>query len=115
MVEQPHTQTAEALLQLLQGSEQGISEQQVVERQRELGLNRLPHPPGRSLVALFIRQFFSPLIYVLLFAALLSIGLGHTFDALFIAAVLLLNAVIGSAQERSAEKSADNKRTTADR
>ncbi|MBT3308922.1 MAG: HAD-IC family P-type ATPase [Gammaproteobacteria bacterium] len=107
MVEQPHTQTAEALLQLLQGSEQGISEQQVVERQRELGLNRLPHPPGRSLVALFIRQFFSPLIYVLLFAALLSIGLGHTFDALFIAAVLLLNAVIGSAQERSAEKSAD--------
>ncbi len=40
------------------------------------------------------------------FAALVSLSLGHYFDAIFIAAVLLINATIGTVQEHSAEKSA---------
>jgi Ca2+-transporting ATPase len=55
-------------------------------------------------VAVFLRQFLSPLIYVLVAAAAVSIAVGHYADAGVIATVLLLNAVIGYAQETRAER-----------
>jgi len=54
----------------------------------------------------FLHQFKSAFIYVLLVAAIVSFGLGHTVNALFIIAVLLLNATIGTVQEYSAERAA---------
>jgi len=52
-----------------------------------------------------LRQFRSPLIYILGVAALVSIAIGEPTDAAFIAAVLGLNALIGGYQEWRAEKS----------
>jgi magnesium-transporting ATPase (P-type) len=54
----------------------------------------------------FLRQFVSPLIYVLALAALVSLLIQEWHDAGFIAAVLLLNAVIGTIQEYSAQRAA---------
>jgi magnesium-transporting ATPase (P-type) len=54
-----------------------------------------------------LRQFASPLIYVLLVAAAVSLAIGHGTDAAFIFAVLALNAAIGAVQEHAAERSAD--------
>ena len=54
----------------------------------------------------FARQFKSPLIYLLVAAAVVSLGIGAFDDVLFIAAVLLINAVIGTTQEWRAERSA---------
>ena len=53
---------------------------------------------------MLLRQFVSPLIAVLLLAALLSLAVGDRKDALFIAAVLLLNALVGGLQEWRAER-----------
>jgi magnesium-transporting ATPase (P-type) len=72
----------------------------------EYGRNRLPEPPLPGPVAVFLRQFRSPFIYILLVAALASLALGQRANAVFILAVLLLNAVIGSIQEFSAQRSA---------
>jgi P-type Ca2+ transporter type 2C len=55
----------------------------------------------------FFRQFLSPLIYILLIAAVVSVALPEWSDAIFIFAVLLINAVIGTIQEYSAERSAE--------
>ena len=55
---------------------------------------------------MFIRQFASPLIYVLVAAAAVSVAIGHGTDAAFIFVVLLINAVIGAAQEYAAQRSA---------
>jgi magnesium-transporting ATPase (P-type) len=55
----------------------------------------------------FFRQFLSPFIYILLGAAALSSFLSDWADAGFIGVVLLLNAVIGTVQEYSAERSAE--------
>jgi len=55
---------------------------------------------------LFLRQFRSPLIYLLLAAALVSLAVGEQTDAGFIAAVLLINAATGTFQEHRAEASA---------
>ncbi len=106
MIDTPHSITIEQLLEQLDSGDTGLGSQQVKSRLSEVGLNRLPEPPGVSLFTILLRQFTSPLIYVLLLAALVSLGLGHTTDAIFIFGVLLINTVIGTLQEHSAERSA---------
>ena len=51
---------------------------------------------------LFLRQFLSPLIYVLIAAAMISLALGEVRDAIFILIVLLANGLVGTVQEYSA-------------
>lgn len=75
-------------------------------RQREFGANRLPRKRRSGVVRVFLRQFRDPLIYVLLAAAIVSLAIGNLADAAFIAAVLLLNAGLGTFQEYRAESAA---------
>lgn len=84
----------------------GLTEQEAARRLRECGRNRLPEVKPPALWLVFLRQFLSPLIYVLLAAAGVSLIVGDERDALFIFFVLLLNAAIGAAQEYSAERAA---------
>jgi P-type Ca2+ transporter type 2C len=56
--------------------------------------------------SLIFRQFLSPLIYIFLIAAVVSVALQEWSDAIFIF-VLLINALIGTIQEYSAERSAE--------
>ncbi|WP_373047121.1 cation-translocating P-type ATPase [Vulgatibacter sp.] len=97
--------TAQALADLESG-EAGITEAEVLRRRERYGPNRLPEEKRASLLRLFLSQFASPLIYVLLIAAAVAIWAGEWADALFIGIVLLVNAVIGTAQESHAETSA---------
>jgi len=89
-----------------QGKQQGITSGQAVERLLEYGSNTLPErqPPG--LLRIFFCQFKSPFVYVLFAAAVVSWGLGQTVNSFFIFVVLLINALIGTAQEFSAERAA---------
>jgi len=66
-----------------------------------------PRTPSHQCGHLFLRQFLSPLIYILLLAAVVSLMLQEISDAAFIFAVLLINALIGTVQEYSAERSAE--------
>ncbi len=82
----------------------GLSDAEASERLRRFGPNRLDPPAPPSIGAVALRQFQSPLIYVLLAAAAVALALGELTDAAFIAAVLLLNAAIGFANEFRAER-----------
>mgnify|MGYP006265889383 CR=1 FL=1 len=84
----------------------GLSSAEAAEKLGEFGPNRLPEPPLPGVVALFIRQFLSPFIYILLAAAIVSFALGQNPSGVFIVVVLLLNAVIGTVQEVSATRAA---------
>ena len=84
----------------------GLSSAEAAARLAANGPNALPEVPGPTLVVLFLKQFLSPLIYLLLAAALVSVFLGDLEDATFIAAVLLVNGIIGTAQEYSAGRAA---------
>ena len=75
-------------------------------RLAQYGANSLPEPRHAGPVRIFLRQFANPLIYLLLFAGLLSLTLGDRWDAWFIFGVLTLNAVIGGFQELKADASA---------
>jgi magnesium-transporting ATPase (P-type) len=90
----------------VQSDIEGLSEDEAAERLKEFGRNSLPErePPG--IATIFLHQFFSPLIYILLAAGSLSLLIGEITDAIFIFAVILLNAGLGTFQEWKAEKSA---------
>ncbi len=88
------------------GPRTGLSMAEAAARLARHGPNRLPEPPPPSLALTFLRQFLSPFIYILIVAAVVSLAIGQMPSAIFIAAVLLLNAVIGAAQEYSAQRSA---------
>lgn len=84
----------------------GLSTEEAGRRLEEFGPNRLPEPPVPGLVVTFLRQFLSPFIYILLIAAIVSFVLGQLPSGIFIVAVLILNALIGTVQEYSAQRSA---------
>jgi Ca2+-transporting ATPase len=95
------------LLRALATSHQGLSQKEAAVRLENVGINALPRQKPTSSAVLILRQFYSPLIYILLLAALVSLLLGEISDAIFISAVLAINAIIGAIQEYSAERSAE--------
>ncbi len=83
----------------------GLDAAEVERRLAEHGPNSLPESPPKPLWRIFAGQFKSPLIYILFVAAVLAVALGHHTDALVILLVVVVNAIIGSAQEGRAERS----------
>lgn len=87
-------------------SDSGLSSQEAHARQQEFSLNILPKRQAPSFLIIFLRQFLSPLIYILLIAAAISLMLWHIEDLVFIGGVIFLNAAVGAWQENKAEKNA---------
>ncbi|HSG65619.1 MAG TPA: HAD-IC family P-type ATPase, partial [Gammaproteobacteria bacterium] len=102
----PHAETTQQVLDRLETSAHGLGAAEVARRLARYGRNALPRPIPPTLFATFMRQFANPLIYVLLVAAALSLALQEWTDAGFIMAVLIVNAIIGTAQEFGAQRSA---------
>ncbi|WP_418318795.1 cation-translocating P-type ATPase [Piscinibacter sakaiensis] len=101
-----HALAADEVLERLGvDADRGLLPDVIAQRRAEHGPNALPEAPPKPLWRTFIRQFKSPLIYILFVAALLAVALGHQGDAAVILLVVLVNALIGSFQEGRAERS----------
>jgi Ca2+-transporting ATPase len=94
-----HTKTIAEVMTLLDSSEKGLTDFQVSERFLKYGHNKLPEEKQETILSIFLRQFQSPLIYLLLVAAVIVFVMGDTTESLIIFAVLFINAVIGMVQE----------------
>jgi cation-transporting P-type ATPase F len=101
----PHALPAEAVAQRLATSPDGLSVEEARRRLHQFGANEIEGIKPISIPALILHQFTSPLIYILLAAAVVTLLLGEYIDTAVIAAVLILNATIGFIQEYRAEKS----------
>jgi Ca2+-transporting ATPase len=82
----------------------GLDPGTAAERLERDGPNELRAQPKVPLWKLVLRQFESPLVLILVVAAVVSGVLGDLPDAIAIAVIVLLNAVIGFAQEQRAEQ-----------
>lgn len=80
----------------------GRSSAEVASLQATVGLNRLAEPPRRSKIRVFLDQFRTGIVYVLAGAGLLAGVLGDIKDLVIIFVVLLVNAILGYAQEAKA-------------
>lgn len=103
-------QAAEVCAQLATDPKSGLTDDEARRRLDEDGYNEFAKKKPKSLIVKFLEQFKSFMIIVLLVAAVISgvvgamEGEGFT-DAIIILAIVVLNAVIGVAQELKAEKS----------
>jgi Ca2+-transporting ATPase len=87
----------------LQTSERGLTIFEAEKRLVEYGANEIPEKKPDGIFSIFINQFKSSLIYVLLGSCLIVFIMGHWVDAIVILIVLILNAVVGSFQEGKAQ------------
>ena len=86
--------------------EQGLSSEDAKKRLARYGQNKLHKGKRFSALMIFISQFKSLVIWVLIGAAAVSVALGEVIDGIAIIAIVILNAVIGFLQEYRAEKAA---------
>jgi len=80
----------------------GLSSATAAENLKRFGSNRLRHEERQGALRLFLRQFSSPIILLLLAAAMLSAWLGDGADAAIIGVIVLLSGLLGFWQERGA-------------
>jgi magnesium-transporting ATPase (P-type) len=103
--ERPWSMEAAAVLEQLDSTRDGLAADEAQRRQEVFGPNELEEAPGRGVLAVLLNQFRSPLIYILLVAAVVTVLVGEYIDAGVIGFILVLNAVIGFTQEYRAEQS----------
>jgi Ca2+-transporting ATPase len=85
----------------------GLSAPVAAERLSRFGRNELVEKEQRPLWMLFVDQFTSPMILVLLAAAIVTLVIGETKDTVVILAIVVFNGVIGFVQEYRAEQAMD--------
>ncbi|MFP4147946.1 MAG: cation-translocating P-type ATPase [Nitriliruptoraceae bacterium] len=104
----PHTRDpGELAASLRVRPREGLTRAEAAHRLERVGRNELAEPPARSRLALFLAQFKSLLIVILIVAGALAATVGDLKDAVVIGVVLLLNATLGYVQEARAERSVD--------
>lgn len=82
----------------------GLTLKEAQSRLETYGPNVLRESKGKSPFVIFISQFKSFLILILLAAAVISILIGESIDTFMILVIVFMNALIGFFQEYRAEK-----------
>lgn len=84
---------------------QGLRSEPAFQRLAQYGPNVIEEAAERSLLSVFVAQFKSPLVIILVLAAVLAAALRHGMDALVILVVVAVNAALGTLQEGRAARS----------
>ena len=87
-----------------EGHLQGLTSEQARERRATYGDNALPTAKPTPAWVIFFAQFKNPLVYIITAAAAISLVVGEFTDFAIIAAVVLLDAVLGFIQEYRAQQ-----------
>jgi Mg2+-importing ATPase len=93
---------AEQVLHQLKTSAQGLSRQEAQQRLSEYGANSLKQKQTSNVLSLLLNQFKSPIILILMAAAILSGFLGDVIDTVIILGIVLISGLLGFWQERGA-------------
>lgn len=86
---------------------QGLAAEAAAGRLQSHGPNELAEGEKQSTIALFLEQFKNPLLIVLMVGAGVSLYADHAVDAIAIAVIVFINALISFLQEYNAQKSMD--------
>ena len=97
--------TADAVLLKVDSTPTGLAVEEAQSRLNKNGPNALRETKGVSPWSIFLRQFQSLLVWILIAAGIVSGFVGDTVDTLAIFAIVALNAIMGFYQEWTAERS----------
>lgn len=99
-----HALPARHVLELMGASQGGLASPEAARRLLRYGPNEIESARPPNPVLVFVREFRSPLISVLVVSALITAALREWVDTAAIVAVLLINATIGTFHELRAEQ-----------
>ena len=102
-----HTKDILTIFQEFKTSEKGLEKSEAEKRLAQYGRNEISKEKKTSPILIFLKQFNSPLIYILVVAMAISFVFDHLVDGFVILAVILINSIVGFVQERKAEKAID--------
>ena len=110
-----YTGSVKSVIDALNSDEKaGLTSEVVKERRLKFGENKLKEKKKKSLFSKFLEQFKDVMIIILLIAAVISFVIacvegnpGEFFEPALILLIVVLNAVMGVAQESKAEKALD--------
>ena len=83
----------------------GLSNEQLKNFKEQYGFNELVEKKKKSLLSIFLEQFKDLLVVILLAAGIISIFTGNVESTIVIFAVIILNAILGTVQNKKAEQS----------
>jgi len=107
-----HCLTFDEVVKELGGSGiDGLSPQDAESRLQEFGKNELDNGPGVNPTKILIRQVANAMMLVLILAMAVSFGIQSWIEGGVVAAIIILNIIIGFMQEYSAEKTMDSLRS----
>ncbi|MDP3918049.1 MAG: HAD-IC family P-type ATPase [Candidatus Woesebacteria bacterium] len=86
----------------------GLTKEEADARLIKYGKNALPENPPPSNFLILLSQLKNPLVYVLLFAGIISLFLSHFADFLIIFIAVLINTILGFVQENKAGKTLES-------
>jgi Mg2+-importing ATPase len=99
--------SADALLTRLRSRSAGLSSDEAAARLREAGPNAIGRKGRATAAGAFMRQFRSPLVLILIFAAVVSAFVGEGSEALIIGVIVLASCVLSFTQEYGASRAMD--------
>ncbi len=99
-----HTLERERIFEQLNSSPSGLDGAEVERRLERYGPNELEERGLRSPWMVLLGQFTEIMVVVLLIAAVISVTIGETTDAIMIMVIVVLNAILGFTQEYRAER-----------
>ena len=85
----------------------GLTSEEVLNNQKKYGKNILPKEKKKSVFKIFIKEFYNPIIILMIFTVIFSILTKEYIDAIAIVIIILLDAILGTIQEYKASKSAE--------
>ena len=100
-----HHKKIEEVFGELDTGKDGLSEAEAEKRLQKHGYNEIKQLKKIFPIRIFLSQFNSVVIYILIAALAISVFLGETIDAIVIGAIVVANAIIGFIQEYNAERS----------
>ena len=97
----------DVIFEELNTSTNGLNNDAVKDLLSKNGKNVFPQGKKKNLLNIFLSQFKSAIILILIIAIIASLIIGEYTNAIFIGIVVAINSIIGTTQEYNAEKSAE--------
>ena len=103
ILKQPWAINTDEVIVALKTTKTGLSEEIAKERLKQYGSNTFHSREKKSFFIIFLKQFSSPLIFLLIGASILSLTLGEWIDTGVIIFAVLINISVGFYHEYNAE------------
>ncbi|HAP14905.1 MAG TPA: ATPase, partial [Lactococcus sp.] len=102
-----YNKETDLVLEEVQASAEGLTEQQVKERQARDGFNELKSKDKVPTWKVFLDTFKDPMVIVLLIVTIVQLALGEVVEAIIILGVVLISSIVTVIQTKKAESSLD--------